>query len=111
MITQTICGIAVSLFGDQDPRLEQLCMAAEAYARALLRKGVTPEDCADVFCCAAAMLAVSQLHAAQSGGLSSFHAGTLNVSFGARSDSLSRSALQMLTPWCGEQAAFRGVRA
>lgn len=99
---------------DEEDRetLRRLCAAQEANLRAKLRKDVSPEDCVDCFCTAAALLAAADFAAAYGDlGVDSFSAGPVSVS---RRDAAStaryrQQAALLLAPWCQDAFCFLGV--
>lgn len=103
---------------EQDALLTALCRAAETAWRARLRAGVCPEDCREVFCCAAAFFAVAEYVVSRSANqVRSFTAGEISVKTGVDGDAaalaaaLRETAERLMTPYARSCAfAFKGVR-
>jgi hypothetical protein len=99
----------------EETLLDKLCAAAEAELAGRLRQGVRAEDCADAFCCAAALLAVSAIVACRdAGGAEQFSVGEVSIRTGAgtsaRADTLRRQASALLLPFQDDDDfAFWGV--
>lgn len=108
---QEIHILATQLLGEEDARLDSVCVAVCESLRARLRSGVTEDDCAEAFTMAAALYSLSMLKELDDLGLSAFDAGALKLNFReSGGDALSRMAQRILSPWCGDDFAFRGVR-
>lgn len=86
-----------------------VCVGTEQLLTQQLRKGLTPEDCHDVFVLAAAMLALSCLNLMASEGLEQFQAGTMRLVFDRSNDRLSATARELIAPYCQGSTAFVGV--
>lgn len=109
-----VCRLAFALCQkrseEEQAVLATLCAAAEAELQSALRDGITPEDCRDSFCCAAAWLATERFTAGMDAdGVRSFTAGNVSVSRTGGAG-LQKQALQMLAPYLSGSAAFLGVR-
>lgn len=100
----------------EQPLLESLCTCAETQITHRLSHSVTPEDCADAFTCAAALLAAAGLFSCRSsGGAEQFTAGDVSLRFssdaGGSAAALQRQAEAMMAPyWQDDAFAFLGVR-
>lgn len=95
--------------------LEALCRAAEEELKRSLRPGVDAEQCREVFCTAAAWLALAALEAGrQTGQCASFTAGDLTIKAGdagEKAGNLRREARRLLGPWLRDDAFFfQGVK-
>ena len=100
---------------EREEALRTLCSAACAQLQTLLKPGVTPGDCRELFQLAAAWTALADLsEGGQSAGLASFSAGDLSMQFsggGEQAAALRLRAREALRPYCADQGfAFRGVR-
>ena len=99
---------------DQREPLERLCRGARLELESRLRRGVSPQDCSDALCLAAAWLALADLDACQAaGGVRSFSAGSLTIQTGegGGQDTLRRRALGLMAPYLADEGfGFRGVR-
>ena len=78
--------------GADEELLQRLCRISAAQWQARLKAGVPPEDCREVFICAAAWLAAAALESARAGGeeLSSLRAGDMSVTKRAAADAARR---------------------
>lgn len=98
---------------ERTEELELLCAAAEEELTALLRKGVSPQDCGEAFPLAAAWMALAGMDTAED-GVESFTAGAVSIRRGdgsARRKALRLQAMQVMKPWLRDEGfAFRGVR-
>lgn len=112
----SIYQLATNMCPDLDEGEQQvlmaLCSAAEGVLKSRLRSGLSPEDCAECFCCAAAWLAVDGL---QAGGgmeeIASFTAGNVSVNrTGATTNGLRQRAMELMAPYMAADFAFVGVR-
>lgn len=107
---EEIVRLAVALGVGEEASL--LCEAAAEELRGMLRPGVTPEECGEVFCLAAAWLALGNQEGA--GAVESFTAGAVSVRRGdgsARREVLRRQALELMGPWLRDEGfLFRGVK-
>lgn len=118
MTHERILQIASSIAqaGEEEyPLLEALCTAAEERLTGRLRTGLRPEQCADVFCCAAAMLAAADMLVCRGGGdVEQFRAGDVSVRVGGAGEAaaaLRRQAACLMAPyWDDDSFAFLGVR-
>lgn len=107
---QEIHTLAEQLLEKEDPRLQPICAAVYEMLLACLRSGVSEDDCSEAFVMAGALYSLSMLKDLDDLGLSAFDAGALKLNFRENSgDSLSRMAQRILSPWCGDDFAFRGV--
>lgn len=101
----------------EKPLLTALCAAAEAELTRRLREGLSPEDCGDVFPCAAALLAAAGLLPCRSGGdVEQFSAGDVSLRTGGGGQvceaaaAMRRQAASMMAGyWCDDAFAFQGV--
>lgn len=101
----------------EKPLLTALCAAAEAELTRRLREGLSPEDCGDVFPCAAALLAAAGLLPCRSGGdVEQFSAGDVSLRTGGGGQvceaaaAMRRQAASMMAGYCCDDAfAFQGV--
>lgn len=101
----------------EKPLLTALCAAAEAELARRLREGLSPEDCGDVFPCAAALLAAAGLLPCRSGGdVEQFSAGDVSLRTGGGGQvceaaaAMRRQAASMMAGYWGDDAfAFQGV--
>lgn len=101
----------------EKPLLTALCAAAEAELTRRLREGLSPEDCGDVFPCAAALLAAAGLLPCRSGGdVEQFSAGDVSLRTGGGGQvceaaaAMRRQAASMMAGYWGDDAfAFQGV--
>lgn len=96
--------------------LEPLCQAAQAELKRSLRPGVDLEQCREIFCTAAAWLALAGLEAGrQVGQAASFSAGDLTIKAGdagSKAASLRREARRLMAPWLRDDAFFfMGVKS
>jgi len=99
------------------PLLEALCTAAQAELSSMLREGADPAGCADIFSCAAALLAAAALlPCRETGGVEQFTVGEVSVRTGGgagceAAGTLRRQALTIMAPYCRDGGfAFLGVR-
>ena len=95
--------------------LDKLCAAACGEIEGKLREGISKEDCAGAFTCAAAWLAAAALASARSSGedVSSLRAGNLSVTkrSGAEYERLRKQAWELMAPYVKDSGfCFRGVR-
>ena len=99
--------------------LDKLCAAACQELAGKLREGISKEDCAGAFTCAAAWLAAAALSSAREGGegTSSLHAGDLSVTKRSAAESkqqyerLRKQAWELMAPYVKDSGfCFRGVR-
>ena len=103
--------------GEADEELlRALCEAAARSWAARLRPGVTPRECEEAFCCAAAFTAAANLSAGGAGGAASFTAGEISVR--VRGDSASsahgaellETAERLMAPYAESGGfCFKGV--
>ena len=106
----------VSPSDQERPLLDSLCSCAEAQIAGRLSDGVTPEDCADAFTCAAALSAAAGLLSCRgAGNIEQFTAGEVSMRFSAPSggaaSSLQQQADALMAPyWRDDSFAFLGVR-
>lgn len=120
---EKILAIASALAGateDEQELLRLLCTAQSEVLAASLREGVTKEDCAGAFVCAAAFLSASALAAARNGGgeeLSSLRAGDMTITkrtageSSKKFDALREQAWALLKPYTRDGGfCFCGVR-
>lgn len=111
------CGIAGA--ATEDPLMHTLCVAAETAWTNRLRNGVSVEDCAEAFCCAAAFTAAADYAlGAESNGVSGFSAGTVSVQLCRGSErkelalALRQTAERLMMPYTeAADFCFKGVRA
>ena len=108
--------------GADEELLQRLCRISAAQWQARLKAGVTPEDCREVFICAAAWSAAAGYATQQSAAswnIESFTVGDVSVktSGGEKTSSagvpgaLLAQAKAVLKPYCrGEGFSFLGVR-
>lgn len=108
--------------GADEELLQRLCRISAAQWQARLKAGVTPEDCREVFICAAAWSAAAGYFTQQSAAswnIESFTVGDVSVktSGGEKTSSagvpgaLLAQAKAVLKPYCrGEGFSFLGVR-
>ena len=99
--------------------LDKLCAAACQELAGKLREGISKEDCAGAFTCAAAWLAAAALSSARSSGedVSSLHAGDLSVTRRSAAECeqqyerLRKQAWELMAPYVKDSGfCFRGVR-
>lgn len=107
--------LATAMCPDLDEReqavLMKLCAAAESVLKSRLRSGLSPEDCAECFCCAAAWLAVDSLRAGGMEEIGSFTAGNVSINrSGGVTGSLRQRAMELMAPYLAADSAFLGVR-
>lgn len=102
---------------EEHPLLEALCTAAEENLAGRLREGLRVEQCADAFCCAAAMLAAAGMLTCRDGGdVEQFSAGDVSMRTGGggaceAAASLRRQAAYLMAPyWDDGGFAFLGVQ-
>jgi len=118
---EKIVALAKQITGAGDEELsllETLCKAAETYWTLRLRTDITPADCSEAFCCAAAFTAAANLHAGKSGdGVASFTAGEVSIkgkTSGERADdtaALRQTAERLMTLYTMPAAFhFKGVQ-
>ena len=112
MMTDPILALCYALGADetQGELLLPLARAAQTRLEQRLRPGVRPEDCAEPFQLAAALLVLDGLEQAQNGPLpESFSAGNVSVRLGGQNTRLQQ-AQQLLAPWSQDPGfAFQGV--
>lgn len=107
---QEIHTLAVQLLEKEDARLLPICTAVYESLLARLRSGVTEDECSEAFVMAGALYSLSMLKNLDDLGLSAFDAGALKLTFrGNGGDTLSQMAQRILSPWCDDDFAFRGV--
>ena len=102
--------------GEASELLRALCRAAEAAWTGRLREGVTPADCGEALCCAAAFTAAADyLLGRDRGGIACFTAGEVSIQARAGDDAglaeaLCLAAERIMAPY-GEPEGFdfRGV--
>ncbi len=114
-MTEEIFTIAKALASPTEAEegvLWRLCAGAERELRSALRDGVTAEDCADLFLCAAAWLAAANLTGGRN-ETGAVRVGDVSVGGGNWSDTASRmrrQAWKIMAPYCGGDGfAFVGV--
>lgn len=99
---------------DRETAVRTLCRAAETALAARLKPGLTPEDCADSFVCAAAWFVLGALeHGGSAADIASFTAGEVTVTKGSRQTLtyLRQQAETLLGPYFGaDDFSFQGVR-
>ena len=99
---------------EESEELSLLCGAAVEELTGMLRPGVTPEECGEGFCLAAAWMALAGL-AAGGEDVESFTAGEVSIRQGdgaARRRALRMQAKQVMKPWLKDECfLFRGVRS
>jgi hypothetical protein len=80
-VQEKILALAAGIAGvEADALLTALCAAAEDAWKARLREGVSPEDCGEAFCCAAAFWAAADYLVSRGGsGVESFTAGVVSI--------------------------------
>lgn len=109
-IRQMALGLLEELSEEEQSALYAVCDAVRAQLAALLRRGVTPEDCAQSFTVAAAVNAAAVYRATARRGIDSFQAGTVSVSLDrADADAQQALARRLLAPWMDDGPAFLGV--
>lgn len=109
-----IAALAAELTGKTagDTALLALCRAAEGELQGRLRRGVTAEDCADCFVCAAALLAAAGCGLAGGAGLGAFRVGEVSVTpERAGAAALRAQALALMQPFLETGFSFLGVEA
>ncbi len=101
----------------EEEMLRLMCNAAAQELKSRLRCGVSPEDCAESFCLAAALLAVSNLQTSGGiGEIASFTVGHVTIRRAEGTESTERTgglrqqALEILAPYMTGNFAFLGVR-
>ena len=103
--------------GADEELLQRLCRISAAQWQARLKAGVTPEDCREVFICAAAGYFTQQ--SAASWNIESFTVGDVSVKTASGEKTAQQTPVQRLTqqaqllmrPFCrAEDFAFVGVR-
>ena len=117
---EKIYALAAGLTGageEERELLRALCAAAEQEWRLRLKAGLLPEDCGEVFACAAAFSAAADFEAGHSGGsVESFTAGEISVRTGsssgkAQAETLRKSAERLMAPYAlAADFCFRGVQ-
>ena len=99
---------------EESEELSLLCGAAVEELTGMLRPGVTPEECGEGFCLAAAWMALAGL-AAGGEDVESFTAGAVTIRQGdgaARRRALRMQAKQVMKPWLKDECfLFRVVRS
>ena len=108
----------VSASEADEPLLAALCGAAESAWTRRLHSGLTPADCEDVFCCAAALTAAADfIIGSDAGGGSGFTAGVVSVQTRNGNDqmkwadALRQTAERLMKPFAvPENVWFKGVR-
>ena len=116
-ILELACGITNPSEGEQ-ALLEHLCHAAEMAWTARLKQGVSAEDCAEAFLCAAAFTAAADFALGRnSEGVESFTAGEISIRHSgsaegnAKADALRKTAERLMAPYTETATfAFKGVR-
>ena len=108
--------------GADEALLQRLCRISAAQWQARLKAGVTPEDCREVFICAAAWSAAAGYATQQSAAswnIESFTVGDVSVKTASGEKTAQQTPVQRLTqqaqllmrPFCrAEDFAFVGVR-
>lgn len=108
--------------GADEELLQRLCRISAAQWQAQLKAGVTPEDCREVFICAAAWSAAAGYFTQQSAAswnIESFTVGDVSVKTASGEKTAQQTPVQRLTqqaqllmhPFCrAEDFAFVGVR-
>ncbi len=111
-IYQLALAICPDLNEQEQGVLMRLCAAAERVLKSRLRSGLSPQDCGDCFCCAAAWMAVDSLQAGSGvEDIASFTAGNVSVNRTNRaSGSLYQRAMDLMAPYLSSGSAFLGVR-
>lgn len=101
----------------EKPLLAALCTAAQARLAGRLRAGLSPEDCADAFPCAAALRAAAGLLPCRGSGgeVQQFSAGDVSIrtggSLGEAAAAMERQAMALLDAYSEDGGfAFLGVR-
>ncbi len=90
--------------------LDTVCDGVRAELSARLRRGVSPEDCAEAFVPAAAIAASAIFRAAGRQDVAAFQAGTVSVSMDReQTHEHYAMALRLLSPWLDGGTAFLGV--
>lgn len=110
---RTICAPAE----EEISLLRLLCESGERELEGRLRRGVSKEDCAAAFTCAAAWLAAAALENLRCAGeeLSSLRAGDISVTAAGaaersgRAELLRRQAKRLMEPYCEDEFFFCGV--
>ena len=100
---------------EEQELLSALCAAAEQTWRNRLKPGITPEECGEVFLCAAAFTAAADLGAGWGGSVESFKVGELSVKTGSggrdRSAAWRMSAERLMAPYAqAGDFCFKGVQ-
>ncbi len=111
---KTICAPAESELSV----LRLLCESGERELEGRLRRGVSKEDCAAAFTCAAAWLAAASLENIRCAGeeLSSLRAGDMSVTAATageryeRAQLLRRQAKRLMEPYSEDDFCFCGVQ-
>lgn len=114
----TIAGAISSCTAEEAELLRKLCAAAEEEINRNLRNGVSVQDCAGAYVCAAAWMAAGALELTRGGeDIASLRAGDLTIrkhtvrERQARSRELCEQAWRMLFPYVKDGAFyFRGVK-
>lgn len=117
-MTQRIMELARTLgvvSGCEEELLGTLCGAAQQELTGMLRDGVKPEDCPEVFALAGAWLALAGLEVSRSAGQAqSFSAGDVTVhsgNSGEKARQLREQAKRLMAGWTGDNSfLFYGVR-
>lgn len=94
--------------GTQQEVLLRLCRAAQQQLRGKLRRGLSPEDCADAFVLACALTAVAELPK-NTDGVERFSVGEVSVTAAGGSEALRERARRLLAPYCADGFSFLGV--
>ena len=112
----TMACTAAAAGEEEKAMLDALCAAAEAELTALLRPGISVEDCPDAFRCAAALLAAGRLQSCrQAGGGEQFTVGEVSIrqnsTAAESSGTMIRAARDIMAPYCRDSGfAFLGVQ-
>jgi hypothetical protein len=117
-VQEKILALAAGIVGGEATELlAALCAAAETMWTRRLREGVSPKDCEETLCCAAAFSAAADALAGQSGGVESFTAGVVSVKGQSGSEraeqakSLRQTAERLMAPYTvSADLCLKGVR-
>lgn len=108
--------MAQVLAGRSDETLNVMCDQAYLRLAAMLRDGITPEQCGESFVTACAILALAMIRQLETDGVRSYTAGKLSVTMSARSDTavsqLERLAMGLIAGYTTDAGfVFRGVKS
>ena len=100
---------------EEEDVLRVLCDAAQLELAAVLREGVTAEECGDAFALAVALMALAGLETSRCAGqIESFRAGELSICSvdpGKKAGTLREQAARLMAPWAKDRNfVFYGVR-